>query len=1144
MGPPPGPCPSPEVLERFALGGTPDEGVDAHLSSCEACRAALQRIRADNEFLRGFLVKGTAAPPRSTQPASVIEIPGYDIVREVHHGGQGVVFQATQRSTKRVVAIKVMKHGPFATYADRVRFDREIETLGRLDHPNIVAVHDAGVVAGFQYFVMNYVDGPPLDEVVAAARVDNDGGAQTPGPPETARRPVEPRARVAAIIDLFIKVCDAVNAAHLRGIIHRDLKPSNIRVDGQGEPHVLDFGLAKATDAEPDTAMTRTGQFVGSLPWAAPEQVEGVSSKIDIRTDVYSLGAILFQLLTGSLPLDVGSSLREAVDTILNRNPPRPSQCVAASGYPPIDDELDTVVLKCLAKDRERRYQSAGELARDLRRYRAGEAIEAKRDSAVYMLRKTLRRYRPQVAVAGAFVLVVALFGVVMAVLYRRTAVLQQEAVATARSLDLLLAQSNIEQGRMAGMLGNFEQAEQLLWRELLTHREVSGPHVLTLNPPPGTPEAFWGLWELYRRVPCRRTIVPEPSSSRTAVLSVDGATLWTANAEGLVQQLDELGVQRAAYRVSAGRLHGPASVDATGTLVHTFDGRRHAFWRSDAGDEPVLELSRSAEQVDMSSSGALITALLDGCAVVWDSRTGAELVRVGAADDELGALAISNDDSRLAAREARGGLRIWEVASGQLVVHVAGSGAQRAPGQSLGELRFAPDDRRLADAWVETNGRIWDLRAGAVIATELAERPGDYRVQGFSPDGHRLAVGDLRGAVRIFDADSGRCLASFVGHHGRIHGVAFTPSGRGLWTFGEDELRLWDIEHDGGARIVRVDHDSFHSVDIAPNGDGLYAGGGRGVLYRLPRSTLAAVRCHFGNAATVSCVTASPDGQHVAAAAHDGAVYLWSNPTLEGSPLRLDHESPVSHACFSPDGTRLATACDDGVVRLWCVADGRLEAALSRAEDRMPHIAFDPAGERLAAAVRNGALLLWNLETGERVMWSPPVQKALRAVSYSPDGRWLMAGGAERSIALWRVSRERLALDAEPAARLVGHNQEVFCLDVSADGELIASGDAGGSIRLWSLESQRPLAALEGHGAPVMSLHFAADGRTLVSASLDGTLRVWDLTFYAQHIAGNLDAQLRRVGADRSDPEEVAAWRQWGRAVLGRAPAAQHADE
>jgi tetratricopeptide (TPR) repeat protein/tRNA A-37 threonylcarbamoyl transferase component Bud32 len=337
-----------------------------------------------------------ASPGAGGTPAfSPDSFAGYQILKELHRGGQGVVYQAIQKSTKRKVALKVMREGPFATAAEEARFEREVQILGQLNHPNIVAIHDSGQAAGCHYFVMDYISGQPLDVWMASGE-----------------RSVEETLR------LFAKICNAVNAAHLRGITHRDLKPSNIRVDDNGEPHILDFGLAKvAHSPEEASLMTLTGQFVGSLPWASPEQAEGVPSKIDLRTDVYSLGVILHQMLTGRFPYEVIGNMRDVLDRIMKAEPERPSTIRKR-----INDEVETIVLKCLAKERERRYQSAGELARDIGHYLAGEPIEAKRDSAAYVLRKYLRKYRLPVGVAAGFAVVVTV-GLVGSLTFWRQAV-------------------------------------------------------------------------------------------------------------------------------------------------------------------------------------------------------------------------------------------------------------------------------------------------------------------------------------------------------------------------------------------------------------------------------------------------------------------------------------------------------------------------------------------------------------------------------------------------------------------------------------------------------------------------------------------------------------------------------------------------
>lgn len=353
--------------------------------------------------------------------------PGYEILRELHRGGQGVVYLALQRATKRKVAVKLLHEGPFAGTAGRSRFEREVQILGQLSHPHIVRILDSGRTEGGSFFyVMDYVPGRSLDAFIGERELlphsSSRSASRESRTSSTGSAALDPQSKRWAIDDvlrMFLHVCDAVNAAHLKGVIHRDLKPSNIRIDPNGAPVVVDFGLAKialpSSDLESGRPMTMTGQFIGSLPWASPEQAEGMPDAIDVRTDVYSLGVILYQLLTGRFPYGVLGNMRDVLDNILRAEPAKPS-----SVRRQIDDEIETIVLKCLHKEKDRRYQSAGELARDIERYLTGEPIEAKRDSSWYVMSKTLSRHRGKVGVIAAFGVLVAFSAVGMGVLYAR----------------------------------------------------------------------------------------------------------------------------------------------------------------------------------------------------------------------------------------------------------------------------------------------------------------------------------------------------------------------------------------------------------------------------------------------------------------------------------------------------------------------------------------------------------------------------------------------------------------------------------------------------------------------------------------------------------------------------------------------------
>ncbi|HEY3232003.1 MAG TPA: serine/threonine-protein kinase, partial [Roseiflexaceae bacterium] len=377
----------------------------------EALRRAAQTAAVRNS-------PGSGAVAALTLPDA---LPGYEILREIHRGGQGVVYQAIQKSTQRKVAIKVLHEGPFAGPRSRVRFEREVQILGALNHPNIVTIHDSGRAAGDAlYYVMDYVRGRSLREFVR-----------------------ERKLALEPALELFATVCEAVQHAHTRGIIHRDLKPGNILVDAEGRAIVVDFGFGKLLtgtgNPSGSPAVSMTQDVMGTLAYMSPEQTHGNADEIDTRTDVYSLGVILYELLTGRHPYTTTGSMPDVVHEIREAEPTPPSRSWSVdsgiatrstrrlvAGRCPIDDEVQTIVLRCLAKEPARRYQSAGEIARDLRHYRAGQPIEAKRDSFGYLLRAQVRRHKIPLGIA-AFIAIVIAGGLVSSISFWRQALADRD---------------------------------------------------------------------------------------------------------------------------------------------------------------------------------------------------------------------------------------------------------------------------------------------------------------------------------------------------------------------------------------------------------------------------------------------------------------------------------------------------------------------------------------------------------------------------------------------------------------------------------------------------------------------------------------------------------------------------------------------
>ena len=479
-------CLSDRRLHEFAAGGrNEDQGraddgaaVARHLESCGDCRRRLERFRADDVLLAAIADahQSDGAPERRHGDGRLgnapLEIPGYDILSEVQRGGQGVVYKATQRATRRVVALKVLSRGGFASVRQHQRFEREIDLAAGLRHPRIVTVFESGISpSGDHYFAMEYIEGASLDEHVRLRRK-----GQTAGDTKA----------LAQTLRLFAKICGAVHYAHQRGVIHRDLKPSNIRVDDDGEPHVLDFGLAKVSDPElvdKGSLETLTGEFVGTLAYASPEQTKGDPTLIDVRTDVYSLGVILYEMLTGQWPYRVTGSMVDVLKSIAEAEPQppsswyrRPAAGTAHQGSVSykINDEIETIVLKALSKEKDRRYQSADALRADIEHYLAGEPIEAKRDSTWYVLQKTVRRHKAPFSVAAALLLLLTGFIVFVVVEKRAYAMERDETQRFAQGILKWIASIDPLKGSLAsaGMVAMLDSESQKLDENPPRHAE------------------------------------------------------------------------------------------------------------------------------------------------------------------------------------------------------------------------------------------------------------------------------------------------------------------------------------------------------------------------------------------------------------------------------------------------------------------------------------------------------------------------------------------------------------------------------------------------------------------------------------------------------------------------------------------------
>ncbi|MCK4340246.1 MAG: protein kinase [Phycisphaerae bacterium] len=572
-------------------------------------------------------------------------IEGYLLKEEIHRGGQGIVYRAIQLGTKRQVALKVLLEGPFATQTTRQRFEREIELAASLRHPNIVTILDSGLSLGRYYFAMEYIDGVRLDRYLAQKRLSLED-----------------------TLILFERVCTAVNFAHQRGVIHRDLKPANILVDDEGEPHILDFGLAKPVHrADPSQStiqvLSTSGQLLGTVAYMSPEQAAG-SQDVDVRSDVYSLGVILYDALVGEPPYSVDGPLGEVLSRIAHDEPANPRSLAGRTrSAPRLDDELSTILLKTLEKEPPRRYQTAGDLARDLRHHLEGEPIEAKRASGLYMLKKTLRRYRLQAVTAGLILLMLVGSLITFAVLFTRQREARQRADEQAE-----IARQAVESQEDALQEARERTAEALLAehklrRALVREHIQRGDLALERSDLIEARNCYWDALE----------VAPGPA----AIWALRRYHLQTANSGAALLTLES---------------HGPTKLSAQGRLAAVCPGPRSIWVRAVESGHVVrwVRTPGPITDLDVTDEGAL-AATGPGWACAWQPDELHPSVSIPIPEGARPHALYAVDRGRELLFVSRTTVRLVRGAVGEYDETVR---LQAAP---LGPTDFAPWSRRLA---------------------------------------------------------------------------------------------------------------------------------------------------------------------------------------------------------------------------------------------------------------------------------------------------------------------------------------------------------------------------------------------------------------------------------------------------------------
>lgn len=1015
---------------------------------------------------------GEPLPERLSPPATSAELPNaifgeYELLDQIGRGGMGVVYRARHRRLDRIVALKMILDGPLASQQDVQRFRAEAEAAARLHHPGIVPLFEVDLCNGRHFYTMALVEGGSL-----ASRLTSN-----PFPP----------ARAA---DLVRQVAEAVGYAHTRGIVHRDLKPANILLDAGNRPVVSDFGLAK--HLESDSQLTFTGQVLGTPEYISPEQAAGRSERIGPAADVYSLGTILYRLLTGRSPFQGGTSM-EILQDVARRDPTPPRRLV------PIDRDLETICLKCLHKEPASRYPSASDLADDLRRWLAGEPIRARPVGPVGRTWRWCRRY-PAIATAVAVAVTALVCGAAVAAWFalqatgyaHRADEKAQEAKATAHRAanrayisDLRLVQRYWEDN-LTG------QARELL--DAQRPDQTDGRDLRGFE---------WHYWQRQCRTGLRD--VEYPVSLISMALRPDGRVYAVGGHDGSIR-LCGFGPGRPLHSLTdhRGFVMGLA-FSRDGKLLLSAGADRTAKVRDGTTGAVIRTLEGHTDAIHcaaLSPDGQLaVTAGADRTVRLWDVGRG--LVRAVCAGHEgpVWAVAVSPDGQLVASAGTDRTVRLWG-ADGRT------AGVLRGHAGPVGGVTFGPGGQ-LASAG-EDAVRVWSTATGQERMTLKADfdplGPLAYSPVAFSPDGTLLAAGHR--AVRVWTTADGIERQLWRGDTHAFSALSFTPDSATLLAPSQGHrLHVWDARAVPNPLVFRRHRSHVTAVACSPDGRTVATAGGTwsqtgnhyegGELYLWDSTTGREVRTLVSGGAGICDVAFSPDGTQLASVGGQwdtvanryrcGEVRLWNPATGAETGCYRDHADGALCVAFSPNGEALATAGFDRTVIVRNPRTGQVAWTRADHADTVTRVAFSPDGGTLATAGFDRTVRLRDVRTGDvqRVLKGEFSQIA--AIAFSPDRRFLAVSDYTPRALVWDLQEGR------EAYRLRGLTRPLTCLTYSPDGRRLLGGGEDGSVRLYETGSGQEVLALRGHTDVVRAAAFGRGGRQVLSGGWDRTVRVYN---------------------------------------------------
>ncbi len=969
----------------------------------------------------------------------------YFLRRCLAAGGMGAVYEATQQSPRRTVAVKVLR-GDLGSEELERRFGVESSFLARLQHPAIAHVYEAGVAE---------LDG--LRVPFIAMELVEDARNITHFARERA-------LDVGARLKLFAEVCDAVHHGHQRGVIHRDLKPGNVLIDGSGRVKLIDFGVARAVDPDGVTQRTEAGVLLGTVQYMSPEQCVDARD-LDVRSDVYSLGVVLYELLCGRLPYDFeGATLPLAARIVQERLPRRPSTLMhSARG------DLETILMKALDKDRARRYQSAAELGEDLRRYLRREPIAARAPSWPYRFALFARRHKALVSSLITVFLVVLGAAIVSArFAFRANRAREREELSTALA--------NVAAADLSLRTYDSAAARQRLERVPSDLRE-------------------WEWSHLASRLDLALQVLDGPSARCESLAWRGGriASAWYYPSEGKIALWDGASGAKLAESERLAEAPTAISIAGDGTIVWgEFNGSLRR-WDPAAGTTFTLDSRHGARVTGIYATEELIvSASLDGTIRLSDLGHGGAWAVLGDGSVPWCDLALAPggaDGHRAAVGGADGTVRVFALETGEEQLALAGHAGE------VSAVAFRPDGAAIASGSTDGTVRVWDLESARELR-RLIGHESEVQDVAFLPGGELLLSVSTDRTLRVWDVEAGFARVVLMGHANTVRCVAPAEDGARVATGSYDgTLRIWDPLVDAGSRRIAGHAGFVRSLAFAPDGRLLATASldRTSKLYETGKWTELATLA--GHADRVSCVAFHPTRRLLATASIDCVVRLWNADTGELLRALEGHDDGVLAVAFSPDGTLLATGAKDGRVLLRETEGFQLVATLQHAAD-VQRIAFDPTGAFLATVTHPSGVGVWSIRRQDE-LWRMEPAELPHDVAYSPDGTLLATAmgnfdGTGLAVRLW---------DAKTGAErgtLAGHTDIVLSVAFAPDGQRLASGSADGTIRLWDPVSAEEVLVLRGHEGWVWSVAFSPNGALLASGggNEDGTgvgVRVWE---------------------------------------------------